>query len=264
MKKIVSLVMIVMLTITGLSCYNSPPARADEIEDLDTVWTIPTPLPVETLSAIIQNEFIEDAPVKSHREEFDVPDTIPLQHIEEETSFVNTPNNAEAVLSLSLSATIVFDESPLVDAQCGRIESVPVTQDDFHDNIPLTREEQNLLITACKEFEVPYALALALIEVESTFQNTIGDSGDSFGYMQVQPRWHYDRMERLEVTDLLDPNGNFRVGLDYLSELYGTYGDWNTALTVYNMGSNPGYVNDYAVTIMSGYLYWQNLVEDYV
>ena len=42
-------------------------------------------------------------------------------------------------------------------------------------------------------------------------------------------------MERLGVTDLMDPASNFRVGCDYLAELLGRYPLAN-ALAFYNSG----------------------------
>ena len=66
-----------------------------------------------------------------------------------------------------------------------------------------------------------------------------------------------DRMDRLGVTDLTDPGGNFRVGLDFLSELYNKYHDWGMALTVYNMGHNPGYITKYANKVLNNYETWQ-------
>lgn len=144
------------------------------------------------------------------------------------------------------------------------VQSGPAGQDRFIPDIPLTRKEQNLLRAASDEFGVPYALALGLIEKETDFGNVPGDDGDSSGYMQVAEKWHRGRMERLGVENLFDPGGNFRVGLDYLSELYGKYGDWDMALTVYNMGHNPGYVTDYAKKVMSNYAHWQKLLENYI
>lgn len=118
-----------------------------------------------------------------------------------------------------------------------------------------------MLGAACEEFDIPYGIALGLIEKETRFQNVLGDDGASTGYMQIQEKWHWDRMERLGVTDLLDPEGNFRVGCDFLAELYGKYGDWGMALTVYNRGHNPGFVSDYAYDVLANYTHWQELVE---
>ena len=101
------------------------------------------------------------------------------------------------------------------------------------------------------------------LNLETDFRNISGDNGASMGYMQIQEKWHRDRMERLSATDLLDPNDNFRVGLNFLSELYGKYGDWGMALTVYNMGHSPGYVTAYAKSVLSNYAEWQELLENY-
>ena len=139
-----------------------------------------------------------------------------------------------------------------------------VEQSHYCDSIPLTHEEQDWLWAACEEFDIPYALALGLIEKETEFRNLIGDDGASTGYMQIQKKWHWDRMERLGVTDLVEPSGNFRVGCDFLAELYAKYNDWSLALTVYNRGHNPGYITDYAKEVMGNYAHWQEIVENYI
>jgi hydroxymethylpyrimidine pyrophosphatase-like HAD family hydrolase len=117
----------------------------------------------------------------------------------------------------------------------------------------LEPEMQALLYEACGETGVDYELALAVIRKESTYQNVMGDGGESYGYMQVQPRWHRARMDRLGVTDLMDPLSNFRVGCDYLAELLGKY-ELEAALTAYNTGS-PGH-NEYADIVIG---YWEEL-----
>lgn len=144
------------------------------------------------------------------------------------------------------------------------LEETPIEGSCFSDDIPLTHEEQEWLRAACEEFGVPYALTLGLIEKETKFRNIIGDNGASSGYMQIQKKWHWGRMERLGVTDLLEPNGNFRVGCDLLSELYEKYNDWSFALTAYNMGHYPGYVTNYAKDVMENYSRWQTLIDSYI
>ena len=138
--------------------------------------------------------------------------------------------------------------------------SEPVDETVYYDAIPLTNDEQRSLLNACKEYSVPYALALGLIDTETRFSNIYGDNGNSHGYMQIQPRWHGERMSRLGVPDLMVPEGNFMVGLDYLSELYRKYGDWGAALTAYNRGSYPGYYTYYAYDVLSNRDRWQNVV----
>lgn len=134
-----------------------------------------------------------------------------------------------------------------------------VAQGYYRDDVPLDYELQGHLHLACQEAGVPYALALAVIQKETHFQNLLGDDGASEGYMQVQRKWHYDRMERLGVTDLMDPAGNFRVGCDFLAELLGKY-PTQEALTAYNSGS-PGY-NKYSYMVMGYYEEWKELVGD--
>ena len=109
------------------------------------------------------------------------------------------------------------------------------------DDIPLDEETQLLLYKACDETGIQYELALAVVWKETNFRNITGDNGASSGYMQVQSRWHTGRMERLGVTDLADPYGNFLVGCDYLAELLGKDRGLEWALMAYNGG--PSYAN---------------------
>ena len=109
----------------------------------------------------------------------------------------------------------------------------------YYDHINFEYELQELLWAACEETGCPYELALAVVFRESSYRNTTGDSGNSVGYMQIQPKWHQERMEKLGVTDLSDPLSNFRVGCDLLAELIEKYGSVESALTCYNTGS-PG------------------------
>lgn len=115
------------------------------------------------------------------------------------------------------------------------VEAVSMEYDPVRDDVPLDAEIQRLLYQACVETGIRYELALAVIWQETDFRNVVGDEGESFGYMQVQPKWHEKRMERLGVTDLSDPYGNFLVGLDFLAELVGKH-ELTDALAKYNSG----------------------------
>ena len=89
----------------------------------------------------------------------------------------------------------------------------------------------------CKQYDVPYALVLAMIEYESGYVfDAVGDDGNSIGYMQVYEKWHTDRMERLGVNDLKNPYHNVYVGIDFLSYLLEKYGTVQDALAAYNYG----------------------------
>ena len=116
--------------------------------------------------------------------------------------------------------------------------------DPVREDIPLDAETQWLLYQACEETGITYELALAVIHQETGFRNIVGDDGASAGYMQVQQRWHKDRMERHDVTDLTDPYSNFLVGCDYLAELIEKERGLEWALHAYNGG--PSYANKMA------------------
>lgn len=78
---------------------------------------------------------------------------------------------------------------------------------------------------------------MAIIERESGGRAD-AVNGDCKGLMQINEKWHTDRMERLGVTDLYDPYGNILVGVDYLAELAAEYDDLYTVLMIYNGTSN--------------------------
>jgi soluble lytic murein transglycosylase-like protein len=85
----------------------------------------------------------------------------------------------------------------------------------------------------------------------------IGDRGRAQGLMQVQERWHFDRMSELGVTDLLDPYQNVTVGIHFLEELI-WLGDGSIewALMAYNGGhglanQKAESVVEYAEIVMS-------------
>jgi hypothetical protein len=154
-----------------------------------------------------------------------------------------------------VEATIVIDAPPTAGERAQVVPEAPtpivvieepevVAFDPVREDIPLDAEIQKLLYRACDKLGIEYELALAVIRQESNFQNIVGDNGNSIGYMQIQPRWHSDRMERHGVSDLADPEGNFLVGCDYLAEMLAEDRGIEWALMAYNGG--PSYANEMA------------------
>lgn len=143
---------------------------------------------------------------------------------------------------------MISDGDAEEDFENEKIESALYENGYFRSDVPLDGETQALLHSSCEEAGITYELALAVIRKETGFQNVMGDNGNSYGYMQIQPRWHEDRMERLGVTDLTDPYSNFRVGCDFLAELLSKY-TLEEALTAYNSGK-PG-KSEYATSVMN-------------
>ena len=110
-------------------------------------------------------------------------------------------------------------------------------------NVPLDEELQAFIASKCEEYHIDTAVVLAVIERESRFNpEAVGDSGKAIGLMQVQPRWHMERMARLDCYDLLDPQQNVTVGIDFLAELVEAYeGDVSMALVAFNAGQKGAY-----------------------
>lgn len=77
---------------------------------------------------------------------------------------------------------------------------------------------------------------MAMIEQESAGRaDAVNETGDT-GLLQVNPKWHRERMERLGVSDLTDPHSNILVAADYLAELFSENdGDIYLVLMKYNM-----------------------------
>lgn len=90
---------------------------------------------------------------------------------------------------------------------------------------------------------------------ESSF-NENAKNNDCIGIMQIDPKWHADRIEYLGVQDLNDIKQNMSVGVDYLAEILKNTGDISEALMIYNGDSdadkaNNGYISSYASDILS-------------
>jgi soluble lytic murein transglycosylase-like protein len=123
----------------------------------------------------------------------------------------------------------------------------------YYDSIPLDKELQNHIINQAHAKGIPPQIVMAMIDRESDYNITcMGDGGDSYGLMQIQPKWHSKRMEKLGCTDLLDPYQNVVVGIDYLAELLDRYdGDMAKAVTAYNRGHYAGTITAYAKGVMA-------------
>ena len=118
-------------------------------------------------------------------------------------------------------------------------------------DVPLDDEIQLRVIQLCEAHHIEPSIVIAMIKCESNFNATnVGDNGNSFGLMQIQPRWHSKRMQELGCNDLFDPCQNVSVGVDYLVELLDRYGSIDKALTAYNRGSYNGVVTDYAKNVI--------------
>jgi soluble lytic murein transglycosylase-like protein len=138
-----------------------------------------------------------------------------------------------------------FPETEAAEAQ--EAEPVVITY-----NVPLTAELQRHIILVSEKNGIDPTIVFAMAKRESNYRaNAVGDGGESVGLLQIQSKWHWERMQELGCTNLLDPFQNVTVGVDYLAELLDRYGDIGKALTAYNRGSYKGTVTEYARDIIT-------------
>lgn len=178
---------------------------------------------------------------------------------------------ASAIILAGMSAaTLAFASEPVAtppaESTINQPKSVEVSVEKVDTStmnqpklwaVPLEEELQLHIADLCEGYHIQPELVLAVIEQESQYNpEAIGDSGNSLGLMQIQPRWHSKRMQQLGCDDLLDPYQNVTVGVDILAEKLAK-GSTEWALMAYNGGNQyadalqaRGEVSEYAEAVI--------------
>jgi len=147
--------------------------------------------------------------------------------IETETEQIETDPQEKA--ADKMQAKIKPQELPK-SAQCEKEEVL-------YFDVPLPQELQDFIFAECETYNIAPAIIIAMIERESNYQaNAIGDKGKSIGLMQIQPKWHEERMQRLGCMDLLNPYENIKVAIDLIVELRNINSELAWVLMAYNGG----------------------------
>lgn len=152
------------------------------------------------------------------------------------------------------SATVYISEEPVTPDPVIIEEDSPVQYFD----VPLDEDLQDRIFELCEARGIDPAIVIAMIGKESRYNpQTVGDHGNSYGLMQIQPRWHRARMEKLGCDNLLDPYQNVTVGIDLLGDLMSTGNSIEWALMAYNGGSSyanrkaaQGAISSYAQMVL--------------
>ena len=126
-------------------------------------------------------------------------------------------------------------------------------------DIPLDEELQIWVFDYCKDKHINPYLVFAMCERESQYKaDAVGDSGNSLGIMQIQPKWHQWRMDKLGLFDWMDATQNIMIGIDILLDLYSKNEDTAWVLMAYNGGVDyadryyeAGNISEYAEGIMA-------------
>lgn len=166
------------------------------------------------------------------------------------------PTSVEAV-------SLVLTETPSATEEA--TEEIPTYSQN--ENVPLPFELQVTMQQACEKYGVPYALALAVAESESSF-DLEADSGTCWGVMQIHPI-NYPRLREngIEPTEY---EGNITAGVFLLGELLEKYTDTHKALMAYNCGETgakrlwkEGYMTTkYSVKVVTLSEKWQEIINN--
>ena len=161
-----------------------------------------------------------------------------------EASAAWLPNEERGTYIPPIAPEITVTE-PVIQTPAPEPEPEPEPILHSIEAVSLEPETQEAVWLVCKENPTLYSMVLAMGFYESGFDpEAVGDHGNSIGWMQVQPRWHQERMDRLGVTDLKDPVQNAMVAVDYIDwiaerlnpehpeDAYGTH----ALLMAYNQG----------------------------
>ena len=103
-------------------------------------------------------------------------------------------------------------------------------------DVPLDEDFQNYLHGLCEEYGVPFTLAVAVIEAESTYRADVISGDGDYGLMQINWRCLSWLSDELGIEDFLDPYQNAKAGVYILGMYYRQYGADSGTLMAYNMG----------------------------
>lgn len=202
-----------------------------------------------------------------------------------DVAFINSVNNSDIVTESIVETRAITEEEPVVEKmeksqpvdiyvedmvkpvveiieeiieEPEEVVVVEVVEPTYYD-VPLDEDLQDHIFSECESYDIDPTLVISIINKESGFRESAkGDNGKSYGLMQIQKKWHVDRMEKLSVTDLLNPYQNVTVGIDYLTELLDREKGVEWALMAYNGGPSyankleaKGIVSKYAKTVLA-------------
>lgn len=150
---------------------------------------------------------------------------------------IGAPQDLETAPYVTPSAETMPAETTTEPLETTAPPCITPTDFEVYSFIPLSADLQVTIQTACAENEIAYDLILAIIKTESEFDAAaIGDSGNAYGLMQVQPRWWDWLADEKGLNDYkTDPAQNAALGTAILSFLLTeNAGDLDKALTAYN------------------------------
>lgn len=145
--------------------------------------------------------------------------------------------------------TVPLEPVALVVDETEKPEDTPPMTETLWDEVPLTAELQKIFKALCDQNNIPYHLALGLIETESSFDPE-ADNGLCYGLMQLN---------RDYFPDGLSPAENIQYGIEYLAYQMERYDTVDAALTAYNAGHDTG-ARSYANRVLEKAEIWREVI----
>lgn len=143
------------------------------------------------------------------------------------------PRDAPAITVKVETVTKVVVEEKTEQPQ----EQQEITAEYVYYDVPLTDELQQYIQDVCKEYDFDrYDIIVALIQKESSFNETVVSDTADYGYMQINKCNHEWLSDELGIDDYLDGEQNITAGVYLLSGLYNKYEDIGLTLMAYNCG----------------------------
>ena len=146
-------------------------------------------------------------------------------------------------------------------------EAVLWRDDIVTDGNLLDYDLQMTMQACCEKYGVPYALALAVADVESRFDPTATSGTNDYGLMQINQVDHGWLLE--QGIDPMTPEGNIEACVLFLSDYLTAYGDPEMAIMAYNCG--PGgaqklwaagtYHTEHSQKVMARFDHWTSVLE---
>lgn len=190
-----------------------------------------------------------------------VPDLEP--QVEQETVQTATPALPEQEKTPEVPPVQAVAEP----AQESTPEPVQYRDDIVSQGRLLSYECQQILMDCCDKYNVPYALGLAIAEVETHFDPDAVSGTDDYGLMQINACNHGWLAEL--GFDVMTYEGNIEAGIYLIAQNIQQYEDFELALMAYNCGPAGAqrlwaqgiYQTEYSQKVMTAYSYWLTLLE---
>lgn len=185
--------------------------------------------------------------------------------------------NPQTVPSTALAATVArvectettttWTETEATEATQPPTEPVRYRDDIVSDGRLLSYELQEWMQDCCAYYSVPYALALAIAEVETHFDPDAVSPTNDYGLMQINKVNHEWLLEI--GIDPTTHEGNIEAGVRIISGHLQTYGDVERALMAYNCGPTGArrlwdqgiFETEYSRNVMTAFEYWTSVLE---